>query len=396
MLAPSAKAPGGSQESSAPVAAPRLRRERTWAPRIWLGCDVPSLYRLLSSNDYNFDWAHAHIVAAAGGMSLVNSFYHGVQRLLNGRKIARTKVVAPIFILGHWRTGTTLLHELLILDPRHTFPTNFECFCPHHFMQSEPFARRFLKWLLPSKRPMDDMAVDWDSPQEDEFALCNLGLPSPYWSIAFPNHLGKFDDYFSLEKVPESERERWKRVFHRFLQAVTAWRPGRMILKSPPHTFRAAMLAEMYPDARFVHIVRDPYVVFSSTINLWTKLAAAQGLQTPRQEGLQEWVFETFTRMYDALERAKPRIAPERFHELRYEDLVRDPLGSLRELYTRLDLGEFAPIEDPLRERLAARSDYHTNRYRELPPALHDEITRRWGPVIRRYGYDRQRVSGAA
>lgn len=378
------------------MAAPSIRRERTWAPRIWLGCDVPSLARLLSGNSYAFDWSHAHIVAGAASLSLINSFYGTVQRVFFGRKIARTEVKAPLFILGHWRTGTTLLHELLIKDPRHTFATNYECFCPHHFMKTEEFATRFLRWLLPPKRPMDDMPVGWEHPQEDEFALCNLGLPSPYLQIAFPNHVGRWDDYYELRNVPAAERERWQRGFRRFLQSVIAWRPGRMILKSPPHTFRVPLLLEMFPDARFVHIVRDPYVVYPSTVNLWTKLYRSQGLQAPNFDTLSEQVFATFTRMYDALERDRAQIPAGQFHELRYEELVRDPLTALREVYERLDLGDFSVTEPKVREHLAGTASYQPNRYRELAPGLRDEITRRWGSVIRHYGYDRQAVSGAA
>lgn len=385
-----------SKPAGGAVPAPRIRRERTWAPRIWLGSNTPSLARMLSRNRYAFDWSHAHIVAGAAALSLVNTFYGGVQRVLRGRRIARTEVKAPLFILGHWRTGTTLLHELLIKDPRHTFPTNYECFCPHHFMETEEFATRWMRWLLPPKRPMDDMPVGWEHPQEDEFALCNLGLPSPYWQIAFPNHAGRWDDYYELQRVPSAEVERWRQTFRRFLQTVTAWRPGRMVLKSPPHTFRVPLLADMFPDARFIHIVRDPYVVYPSTINLWTQLYRSQGLQRPRYEDLQEQVFSTFTRMYDALDRGRTHVAENRFYELRYEDLIRDPLGRLREMYAHLELDDFAPAEPAVREHLAGTAGYRTNRYRELAPSLRDEITHRWGAVIRRYGYDPQAVSGAA
>jgi hypothetical protein len=169
-----------------------------------------------------------------------------------------------------------------------------------------------------------------------------------------------------------------------------------MVLKSPPHTFRVPLLVDMFPDARFIHIVRDPYVVFPSTINLWTQLYRSQGLQTPRFEALQEQVFSTYTRMYDALERGRKHVREDRIYEVRYEDLVRDPVARLREIYAHLDLGDFSEAEPRIREHLAGTAGYRTNRYREMAPALRDEITRRWGTVIRRYGYDPQAVSGAA
>src|SRR5687768_18104609 len=47
----------------------------------------------------------------------------------------------------------------------------------------------------------------------------------------------------------------------------------RSILKSPPHTCRVPTLLRLFPDARFVHIVRDPYAVYPSTLHLWRILA---------------------------------------------------------------------------------------------------------------------------
>ena len=94
--------------------------------------------------------------------------------MLLGRRIAQQPIKdAPIFIIGHWRSGTTLLHELMSLDERFTFPTTYECFVPNHFLISAWFDA-WLKCLLPKQRPMDNMALGWDRPQEDEFALCNM------------------------------------------------------------------------------------------------------------------------------------------------------------------------------------------------------------------------------
>jgi hypothetical protein len=121
-------------------------------------------------------------------VSLFNSVLWLVQTALLGRRIERSKMEhPPIFIIGHWRSGTTYLHELLVLDDRFAYPTTYECFAPSHFLISNWLVARYMKFLLPQKRPMDNMAAGWHLPQEDEFALCNLGLGSPYKTMAFPN-----------------------------------------------------------------------------------------------------------------------------------------------------------------------------------------------------------------
>ena len=85
-------------------------------------------------------------------------------------------------------------------------------------------------------------------------------------------------------------------------------------------------------------------------------------------------------------------MRPDRFHELRYEDLVRDPIGEMEKLYGRLDLEKFDEYVPRLKEYLADNADYQTNQY-ELTPEQENEIERRWGSVIRQYGYERERVA---
>ena len=134
---------------------------------------------------------------------------------------------------------------------------------------------RWLGFLMPSRRPMDNMAAGWARPQEDEFALCMMGQPSPYLTIAFPNRPPQFSEYLDLQNLPPRAVARWQRAYLGFLRRLTFKDPRRLILKSPPHTCRIKLLLELFPDARFVHIVRDPYVVFPSTVNLWKSLYLA-------------------------------------------------------------------------------------------------------------------------
>jgi hypothetical protein len=367
-----------------PAGAPR---KREWTPRMWEGCDFFAWLRLLVRNRFAVEGPYVYIAVIVTVVSFFHTLLRLLQTALYGGRVRRTPILeAPLFIVGHWRTGTTLLHELLILDERHTFPTTYECLEPNHFLLTERYLTRFLPFLMPSRRPMDNMAAGWDRPQEDEFALCMLGQPSPYLTIAFPNRLPQDQEALDLDGLAPRARRSWKRAFSRFLQQLTFRRPGRLILKSPTHSCRIRHLLEMFPEARFVHIVRDPYVVFPSTVNLWKALYETHGLQRPTFAGLEEHVVCTFTHLYDKLEEGKRLVDPRRFHELRYEDLVRDPVGEMRTLYERLEMGGFERVLPRLERYLETMKDYQTNRYR-LTPELRAEITRRWGGVIRRYGY---------
>jgi len=367
-----------------------------WQLMIWAGSGFPGWIRLLARNRFRIHWSVLHVVTYVTIVSMGHSLIRALQNLIYGRRIANTPIdQPPIFILGHWRTGTTLLHEFLALDERHVGPSTYECMEPNHFLLTEGLVSRWLPFFSLSVRPMDNMAAGFDRPQEDEFALCNLGLPSPYLTVAFPNNPPQFEEYLDLEGVQPRALDRWKRVFHRFLQELTFKHKKRLVLKSPTHSCRVKTILELFPDARFVHIVRDPYVVFPSTVNLWKSLYITFGLQRPNFNGLEEHVYQTFNRVYDKIEEGKGLIEFDRFYELRYEDLIRDPVGQMATLYDHLGLGGFEQVLPKLQAHLANNAGYKTNRY-QLSDEQRAEITRRWGSVIRQYGYDTQPAAAAS
>ncbi|MFO0843900.1 MAG: sulfotransferase [Gemmataceae bacterium] len=196
-----------------------MENTKEWAPRLWQGCTLPAFLRLLWKNHFAVDPRFFYMPLVMTTVGAVNSALQVVQESWYGSRLDRTPIrEPPLFIIGHWRTGTTLLHELLALDPRFTSPTTYQCFAPHHFLLTEPLAELCLRWMLPSHRPMDNMAVGWSRPQEDEFALAMLGQPSPYLTIAFPNRPPQGGESLELERLPREKREAWKRAFVGFLE----------------------------------------------------------------------------------------------------------------------------------------------------------------------------------
>jgi hypothetical protein len=109
-------------------------------------------------------------------------------------------------------------------------------------------------------------------------------------------------------------------------------------------------------------------------------------LQRPTFAGLEEHVFRTFVHLYRKIQEGRNLVKPDHFYELRYEELVRDPVGQMRSLYEHLGLGDFEVVRPSLEKYLASIAGYETNRY-QLTPEMHEEITRRWGEVIQKYGY---------
>jgi hypothetical protein len=218
-----------------------------------------------------------------------------------------------------------------------------------------------------------------------------MGVPSPYLMYAFPNRPYPFPEYLDLKGVSPEGLRRWKQALTWFLKCLTLRSGKRIVLKSPAHTCRTDLLLGLFPKARFVHIVRDPYAVFPSTLRAWQRLSMDEGLQVTSNPGLEEYILSTFKRMYDVFEESRGRIDPSRFCELRYEDLVADPVGQMRSIYENLGLEGFDALLPALEKHVAGMAGYKTNRHR-LRPEIHQQITSRWATFIEKYGY-RQETS---
>ena len=353
-----------SADSAAPA-----RKPREWSPRLWEGADFFAYLRLLAQGGFAVGLAQSWIAIIALQTTFVHTLLRWWQHLRFGDRIAGITVRPPVFVLGHWRTGTTLLHELLIQDPAHASPTTLHCFLPNNFLLTEDFFKRYMWFLVPEKRPMDNMAMGWDEPQEDEFALALLGQPSPYTDVAFPNRMPIDPGSLDLSGLNPRQLTAWKRTFRRFLQAVQARFPNqRLVLKSPPHTARIRVLLEMFPDAKFVHIRRDPYVLFASTVNLWRTMAKKQGLQTPKRDDLiREKVFREFRTLYERYFADRDLIPEGNLVEVRYEALVGDLVGGAEAVYDGLNLSGFDVARPRLEAFAAARQGYERNKWTQSP-----------------------------
>jgi omega-hydroxy-beta-dihydromenaquinone-9 sulfotransferase len=348
---------------------------------------ISAWLRLLWQNQFRVHPTRLGLAFTVSGATCFNSTMRLLNEAFYRQRINNTPLVAPpVFIVGHWRSGTTYLHELMSCDERLTTPSSYQCFAANHFLFTQSWLPKLIWFLMPTRRPMDNVRTSWDSPQEDEFALCSLGAPSPYLRIAFPNNPRRYDEYLDLAGITDEARESWEQQLVSFLRALTVCSHKQLVLKSPTHTARVATLARLFPGSRFVHIVRDPRTLFPSTMKLWQVLDEAQALQRPDHRNLQDYVFETFERMYDAFESQRAELTPEQLVEVRYEDVVASPIDAMRSIYERLDLGDFEAMRPRLEAMTRAKRRYKTNRY-ELPADTEQLILSRWRNYATKYGY---------
>ncbi|MGL6075410.1 MAG: sulfotransferase family protein [Fimbriiglobus sp.] len=367
---------------------PKPETRTPWAPRLWEGLDYFAFWKLMVQNRFAVEPKYAYIAGIMSCVTFGNTVLRWFQSARYQRQIDEVKLTAdPTFVLGHWRTGTTLLHELLHLDERFSTPTTHDCFNPCHCLLSDDLFKKHLRFLLPEKRPMDNMPSGWERPQEEEFALALLGQPSTYTDIAFPNRPPLSPGALDLSGLTDAERRRWQRTLLGFVKTLAVRDPRPLLLKSPPHTARIPELLSIFPKARFVHIRRNPYTLFASTMKLWLALAQSHGLQTPKGgAALEAKVFREFRVMMTRYLATKSQIPPGQLVEIRYEDLIPDIVSGVKSIYDGWNWDGFERVRPRLEEYVARNKDYQTNRF-EIPASLRAKITHEWGDLIQSLGY---------
>lgn len=331
-------------------------------------------------------WPRALVQTA---VSASNSACARIERWRFGRRIETARVLAPLFILGHYRSGTTHLHNLLALDPQFAAPTFFQALNPHTFLTTERWAAPVADKLVVRRRYQDEVALSAGVPAEDEIALGTMTGLSPYLGWYFPSGLSEYDRYLTFRGVPDEEVARWGLALTTFLKKLTL-RYGRpLVLKSPPHTARIRLLLDLFPDARFIHIHRHPYEVFRSTRHLIRAVHPAFRLQEgPTPDG-DDRILGVYTEMYDAYFGERGLVPEGRLCEVGYEALERDPVGVVGSLYESLGLAGFEGILPRLEGYLGSIIGYRKNRLDDLPEPLRLRIAHEWGRSFDEWGYER-------
>jgi hypothetical protein len=343
--------------------------------------------RVLRQNRFRVAPRYWPRAAAITLSSLLNSVQARWEEWRYGGKICKAKVHPPLFILGIWRSGTTHLHNLLARDARFACPNTYQVFFPRTFLSTERAGARVLGFFMPRRRPQDNVAMRIDEPQEDEFALCSLTGHSVMLGWAFPHNRDFYDRYLTFRNVPRAEVAEWQGALAYFVQKLSFKHGRPIVLKSPAHTCRIQLLLETFPDARFVHIRRNPLAVFQSTLHMYHKVLPYWSLQRPDLSALEDYIARQYREVYDAFFDERELIPSGRFHELAYESLETDPVGQLRSLYETLSLPDFAPAEAAVRQYLASLSDYRKNAFSELNVELRQRLSREWRRCFEAWGY---------
>ena len=222
-----------------------------------------------------------------------------MQSLLFAQRLQRVQLPDdPIVVIGHWRSGTTYLHQLRACDPTVATARNTLTVAPQVALLLKPWIAPLLKAWMTRVRPID--AVPWgpDDRQEDELGLARLTFDTNMGGMAFPR------DYLAN--------------FRRHVLVTTRAYERQWL------TF--CRLTWLQP-------VPDPCTQVEETVTARAELLAA-------------------------FESCRALIPAEQLLELDHDDLIRQPLQAVEGLYTHFGLTSWPDARGPIEARIDQAGTY--------------------------------------
>jgi omega-hydroxy-beta-dihydromenaquinone-9 sulfotransferase len=292
----------------------------------------------------------------------------------------------PVFIVGHMRSGTTHLHNLLHASGQFATVPPVLAGMPWEALGLARLLRPFIDDYLPQNRLIDEVRVESDSPTEDEVAIANMLPVSFYHAIYFPTH---FERNYRAGLLPgDAEEAAWERTLAHYVHKMSMLRPERpLLLKNPAYTARIERLRRLWPEARFIHIYRNPYVVFESARAALGRVLRELALQDSVRVPLEEIVLETYPRMMDQLLQQAARVPADAIAHVRFENLEADPKRELERVYATLWLDDFATVWPRIEAYLDGIHDYRKANHRFEPDAV-GKVSKRWGRFVAHWRYE--------
>jgi len=311
-----------------------------------------------------------------------------IEKILFTGKIKRTKIINdPLFIIGHYRTGTTYLITLISNDKSKGYVSHVEAYAPHTFLAFPNFTKWIIDLSVPDQRPMDNVIIGSEKPTEEEYSIAATDKYSFYNGLIFPRNFDQYSKYNSFEECSFKDLQRWEKKYYYFVQKMTLKYSGKiLILKNPANTYRIRIILKMFPNAKFIHIYRNPYDVFPSTLKFLRELLEIYALQKWDDNKMQEDIFRNFKEMYTIFHRDRHLIPEKNIVDIRYENFIRNPMATIERIYRELNLENFEKYKDSFQKYVNSQATYKANIH-----IITDDIIRRvnmhWGFYIEKYGY---------
>ncbi len=355
------------------------------------GSNLATLFSVL--REYApFDRASLAMRLIAIAAVLVRFPFYRVERILHRRRIRDLELIGdPIFIVGHWRSGTTHLHNLLSHDPQFGWISFIQTSMPWDFLSRLKIAPPIIERFLPETRGMDNVRLSLESPQEEEMALGNMGPLCYYYCYYFPHHFRRiFRESILLDGISPEQLSHFGRNFLYLTKKLSlsdrSW-GKRLLFKNPANTARIPWLQSIFPKAKFIHIVRNPFEVFCSTLRHFQRTMSAFAWQNWSQIDFEQVTLDNYALMMRRFLDFRSSLAPDSFYEFRFEALDQNPLHEIEKVYDHLGIPNKDRALPQIETYLERQRDYRRNVY-GLNRGQVEKVRHEWNFALRFWNYD--------
>ncbi|MFT4969276.1 MAG: hypothetical protein ACI9O4_001022 [Chitinophagales bacterium] len=318
-----------------------------------------------------------------------------LQKIVFGKRIKAEDLSKkqPVFILGHWRSGTTHLHYLFHKDPQFGTLSNYQSFLFNIAMLSKSWLKFLLSPLMPETRPQDNVKVDPDLPAEEEQPLSVMSTKTGFHTWSFPSNRSYFDKYNTFKGLTPEEKEGWQKDYHTLLQNISLFNDGKqLVLKNPHNTSRVKELLELYPESKFVFIHRNPYDVFVSTRHLMFRALRGQFLEFVSHAQIEDMIMYFFTQTMKKYIAERDLIPKGNLVEVGFDEVEGNSAEQIERIYMELDLPNFDLAQPHIEKYLNSVKNYKKNKFRDLRPNIHERINEEWRFAFDQWGYSVEEV----
>jgi hypothetical protein len=325
----------------------------------------------------------------------------------------RIEVRAPVFVIGHARSGTSLLHRLLTRDAE-----RFSCFRTYELFLPSILQKKLVRWLGRCDRrywgsALEKRILAWEDrsfargrnmhpmslfgPEEDEFVLAP-SCASGVWVVLFP-YWRELDYLYYTDQLPPVRRRRLMRFYKECVQRQLYLNGSNKIhcSKNPTFCGKVESLIETFPDARFAISMRNPCETIPSLLKMMRRNWKAARCSGERLDDslavLAEQSFHSYRYPFEVLERH-----PEtRFAVVDYRDLVESPRRAVGEVYEKLGMSLSPAAEKGLAEEEARSRSYRAEHVYTLGEfgLERSEIRSRLADLFERYGWGEEPTADA-
>ena len=310
-------------------------------------------------------------------------------------EILRQPIDRPLFITGLPRSGTTFLHQLLAADPANGVPRVWEVIHPYPIPGTQPSCDHRRKRVARQLRMFEILAprfrrlhpITADSAQE-----CSEINAHVFASLRFDTTYSVPSYRQWLDQAGHLDAYRFHKRFLQHLQHQSGGR-RRWVLKCPDHVFALGAIRVVYPDARFIFVHREPLRALSSVVKMTEVLRRPFSRRIDRAALARREVDRWSTGAELIIQAADEEPFAEPICHLRYQDLVREPLGAVKRIYRHFGLSVDARALHYMGRmvQMNPQGGYGSNTYDlaayQIDP---DSIPERFAPYVARFGLARE------